>query len=131
MTTTYYADKIVQLFAKMSAIRPSILSANQGAVQDYLQTVWKSVCTITSSFVRTYQPDSLQQRFASYVEAEECRLRDGLKTVRYDIDAMDTLSLITGPGRIEKVSHQRECQMSDLSCDFLVAVPHAAVVPPA
>ena len=48
--------------------------------------------------------DYLEERFRSYVETEEERLRDGLETVKYAIDGMDTLSLITGQGRIEKVS---------------------------
>ena len=103
MTATYYRDKIVEICAKMFSIRPLIHSSNRNAVDKYLQTVWKRVCTLTSSLVSTSQADTLQARFQSYVDAEEQRLREGLETVRYDIDAIDTLSLITGPGRIEKV----------------------------
>ena len=57
---------------------------------------------------------SLQERFKSYVEAEEEWLHEGLETVRYDINAMDTLLLVTGPGRIEKVRsavHRRCCPL--------------------
>lgn len=103
MTTTYYRDKIVELCAKMFSIRPLIHSSNRHAVDKYLRTVWKRIATLTSSFVGTYQSDALQGRFKIYSEAEEKRLRRGLETVRYDIDAMDTLSLVTGSGRIEKV----------------------------
>ncbi|KAM5543336.1 hypothetical protein V8D89_003210 [Ganoderma adspersum] len=93
MTTTKYRDMIVNICAKMFAIRPYIHPANRHAVDKYLQTVWQKITTLTLSFVNANQPDSLQERFKSYVEAEEKRLREGLETVRYDIDAMDTLLL--------------------------------------
>ena len=106
MTTAYYKDRIDELFTKMFSIRRNVLPANQGTVQNYLNGVWKKVSTLTSSFGRAYQLDfNLQQRFRSYVDSEETRLKKELEIVEYDIDAMDTLSLITGPGRIEKVSH--------------------------
>ena len=131
MTTTKYRDMIVNICAKMFAIRPHVHPANRHAVDIYLQTVWQKISTLTLSFVNANQPDSLQERFKSYIEAEEIRLREGLETIRYDIDAMDTLLLITGPGRIEKVSRAcssgsgfRHCtnrvyySTSSLSCGF-------------
>ncbi|KAI0661089.1 hypothetical protein C8Q70DRAFT_911215 [Cubamyces menziesii] len=102
MTATYYRDKINDLFAQMFAMRPRIHSANAEAVLKYLLVVYKRSVKFTSSFNGTYQADSLKARFQSYMDAEEQRLREGLETVRYDIDAMDTLTLVTGPGRIEK-----------------------------
>ncbi|KAI1783149.1 hypothetical protein LXA43DRAFT_904186 [Ganoderma leucocontextum] len=102
MTATKYRDMIVDICAKMFAIRSDIHPANRNAVDKYLQAVWQKICTLTASFVNSYQAESLQERFKSYVETEEQRLREGLETVRYDIDAMDTLLLVTGPGRIEK-----------------------------
>ncbi|KAI0666566.1 hypothetical protein C8Q78DRAFT_1107669 [Trametes maxima] len=102
MTATYYRDKIIEILARMFSMRPLIHPANAQAVEKYLETVYKRACTLTSSFVCTSQSDALKARFQSYVNAEEQRLREGLETVRYDIDAIDTLALITGPGRIEK-----------------------------
>ncbi|TBU55048.1 hypothetical protein BD310DRAFT_934540 [Dichomitus squalens] len=102
MTATKYRDMMVEIFAKMFAIRPQVHPANRNAVDKYLRTVWRKLSTLTSSLVTTYQSDALQERFKSYVEEEEQRLREGLETVKYDIDAMDTLLLTTGPGRIEK-----------------------------
>ena len=106
MTATKYRDMIVDIYTKMFAIRPQIHSANRKVVDGYLRTVWAHICTLTSSFVGSRHTilNQLQRRFSSYVEAEEERLRQGLEEVRYDIDAMNTLLLITGPGRIEKVS---------------------------
>ncbi|KAJ7770993.1 hypothetical protein DFH07DRAFT_1057757 [Mycena maculata] len=42
------------------------------------------------------------EKFRSYVEAEESRLRDNLRDTGFDINARDTLVLVTGPGRIER-----------------------------
>ena len=104
MTTQDYRTKIVNIFAKMFSIRPHIHPANRNAVDQYLRAVWQKVCTLTSSLVTTTYPYSLRERFKNYVDSEEQRLREGLETVKYDIDAMDTLLLIMGPGRVEKVS---------------------------
>jgi hypothetical protein len=49
-------------------------------------------------------------RFKSYLEAEEARLSTNLKAVDYVIDGTDTLTLITGVGRIEKVGARRHIQ---------------------
>ncbi|RPD54176.1 hypothetical protein L227DRAFT_580748 [Lentinus tigrinus ALCF2SS1-6] len=102
MTSQDYRAKIVDIFAKMFSMRPLIHPANRNAVDQYLRAVWRKICTLTSSLVTTTYPDSLRDRFSTYVESEEQRLREGLETVKYDIDAMDTLSLIMGPGRVEK-----------------------------
>lgn len=107
MAAMRYRDMIVDICEKMFAIRPRIHLANRNPVNEYLETVWKRISTLTSSFVTTCQPESLQERFKSYVDAEEQRLREGLETVKYGIDAMDTLLLVTGPGRIEKVDTTR------------------------
>ncbi len=93
----------MEICAKMFAMREKILPANRDAVDRYLQMVWKKVCTLAASFVKVRAPSSLRQRFESYVNGEEERLRRGLEKVKYKIDAINTLSLITGPGRIEKV----------------------------
>ncbi|TFK86599.1 hypothetical protein K466DRAFT_587082 [Polyporus arcularius HHB13444] len=102
ITAQDYTDRIIDIFAKMFSIRPLIHPANRNAVDQYLRSVWRSVCTLTSSLLPTTYPDALRERFKSYVDSEEQRLREGLETVKYDIDAMDTLSLIMGPGRVEK-----------------------------
>lgn len=42
-------------------------------------------------------------KFKFHLEAEEARLGKYLRDVKYVIDGTDTLALITGGGRIEKV----------------------------
>ena len=104
MTATRYRDLIDDICGKMFAIRANIHPANRNAVDRYLQIVWKRICTLTSSLIPTSPNDSLFERFQDYTEAEERRLREDLETVKYDIDSMDTLLLVIGQGRIERVS---------------------------
>jgi hypothetical protein len=86
----------------MFAILPAIHAANRSSVNEYLGTVYKDVTSLESSVNECFINDGLQSRFKSYVEAEEARLKGNLEAVDYDIDAMDTLALVTGPGRIER-----------------------------
>ena len=101
-----YANKIEELLAKMEGIRVEVLPPNRRSVDNYLQCVWQIVHTLTAA-VTPLPPDpglSGVDKFKSYLEAEEARLSTNLKAVAYTIDDTDTLTLITGVGRIEKVS---------------------------
>lgn len=99
-----YKTKIRELIAKMFAIMPSVLPSNRAYTNDYLDLVYRGVTSLESAIAPCFITESLQEKFRSYVEAEENRLRDNLRDVRFDIDARDTLELVAGPGRIERVS---------------------------
>jgi hypothetical protein len=47
----------------------------------------------------------LREKTQEYVLQEEARIKANLESIKYDIDAPNTLALITGPGRIEKVTN--------------------------
>ena len=47
----------------------------------------------------------LREKTQEYVLQEEARIKANLESIKYDIDAPNTLALITGPGRIEKVAN--------------------------
>ncbi|KAF8273627.1 hypothetical protein EI94DRAFT_1563512, partial [Lactarius quietus] len=99
-----YANKIEELLAKMEGVRAEVLPPNRRSVDDYFRYVWDSVHTLTAA-VTPLQPDSgpsSGDKFKSYLEAEEARLSANLKAVDYTLDGTDTLTLITGEGRIEK-----------------------------
>jgi hypothetical protein len=87
----------------MFAIMPSILPANRAYANEYLDLCYQGITSLESAIGPCFITESLQEKFRSYVEAEENRLRHNLKAVRFDIDARDTLELIMGPGRIERV----------------------------
>jgi hypothetical protein len=88
----------------MFAVLPTVRPENRNAVNDYLLSVYESVTTLTDSVNYCPRSDALRARFRSYIDSEEERLRKNLDEVDYDIDARDTLALVTGPGRIERVS---------------------------
>ena len=98
-----YAEKIDTLLAKMFSLQEKVLPANKGHINFYLFKLWQSITELTSAFRRVDRDDKLLARFQTYVDAEENRLRSNLETFKYDIDAMDTLELVMGPGRVEKV----------------------------
>jgi hypothetical protein len=90
----------------MEGIRAEVLPPNRRSVDDYFRFVWDAAHTLTAA-VTSLQPDSgpsSGDKFKSYLEAEEARLGTNLKAVDYTIDGTDTLTLITGVGRVEKVS---------------------------
>ena len=90
----------------MEGVRAEVLPPNRRSVDDYFRYVWEPVHTLTAA-VTPLQPESgpgSGDKFKLYLEAEEARLSTNLKAVDYTIDGTDTLTLITGVGRIEKVS---------------------------
>ncbi|KAJ7925171.1 hypothetical protein B0H13DRAFT_2314677 [Mycena leptocephala] len=97
-----YATKIRELIAKMFALRTLVLPANRTAVNSYLETIYQGVTSLESGLAPCYVNEALQEKFSSYVEAEEARLRGNLEAVDYDLDAANTLTLVTGQGRIER-----------------------------
>ncbi|GBE85444.1 hypothetical protein SCP_0706310 [Sparassis crispa] len=97
-----YVDRINELLGKMFAIKGDIHAANGPYVDQYLDTVWIGVTRLTYSIRPMQSSDDIQARFKSHMDAEEERIRRNLEAIRYDIDDVETLPLITGPGRIEK-----------------------------
>ncbi|KAI0644514.1 hypothetical protein C8Q79DRAFT_777234 [Trametes meyenii] len=107
MSSLRYTHKIQAIFAEMFAMLPYMRSENHKEAYRYLERVWSKITNASYGLIQAHSEDDddddkLWARFESYVEAEEKRLDEGLQTVRYYIDALDTVSLITGPGRIEK-----------------------------
>jgi hypothetical protein len=100
-----YAIKIEELLAKMEGIRAEVLPPNQKDFDEYFTFGWMFVHTLTAAAI-ALEPEFATNnldKFNSYLEAEEARLTANLKAVDYVIDGTDTLTLITGVGRIEKV----------------------------
>ncbi|KAF8516788.1 hypothetical protein JB92DRAFT_2909192 [Gautieria morchelliformis] len=99
---TEYSVNIRDIVGKMFAVLPTIRPENRNAVNDYLLAVYEPVTTLIDSINYCPRSDALRARFKSYTDSEEERLRINLDEIDYDIDAMDTLALVTGPGRIER-----------------------------
>jgi len=98
----------------MDAVRAEVLPLNRQAIAMYLMNCWELVHALIAPLL-SLQPDSDGlEKFVSHLEAEEVRLKNNLRAVDYLIDGMDTLTLITGVGSIEKVSTGR-CQYARLT----------------
>jgi hypothetical protein len=91
------------MFAKMEGIRAEVLPPNRENMDFYFTFAWGLVHTLTAAAPAPLSLSFNPEKFKSYLEAEEARLSVNLKAVNYVIDGSDTLSLITGVGRIEKV----------------------------
>jgi hypothetical protein len=102
----------------MEETRVEVLPPNQKFFDNYFTFVWKIVHTLTAA-VTSLEPELGTrglERFKSYLEAEEARLSASLKAVDYNIDGTDTLTLITGVGRIEKVGATYSMTCSSQLC---------------
>ena|SRR5579863_2840513 len=99
-----YAQKIDDLFAKMEGVRSEVLPLNLQAIIKYFTFVWEPVHTLIAAVLSLQPSQDEPDRFKSHIEAEEARLENNLRAVDYIIDGTDTLTLITGVGRVEKVS---------------------------
>jgi hypothetical protein len=93
----------------MEGTRVEVLPPNQKFFDNYFTFAWKIVHTLTAAVtpLEAELGTSSLERFKSYLEAEETRLSTRLKAVDYNIDGTDTLTLIIGVGRIEKVGARR------------------------
>lgn len=82
-----------------------VLHTNRVVVDAYFSDpVFLKLDLLIRSVVPTVNHDTeLERRMSSYVEQEEHRMERNLTDVEFDIDDQNTLSLITGPGRIERV----------------------------
>jgi hypothetical protein len=98
-----YAQKIENLFAKMEGVRTTVLPPNRAAIDRYFWHVWDGVHTLTAVASSLSSGLDDAEKFKLHLEAEEARLEKNLRAVDYVIDGIDTLRLITGGGRIEKV----------------------------
>ncbi len=89
----------------MFAMRDRILPENRGSVDYYLRMTWPISSQLTKSLSSplTSIPESHEEKFKEYVQFEEDRLRNNLVRIKYDIDAVETVYGVMGPGRIEKV----------------------------
>ena len=96
----------MNVFAHMNAIRAHVLPDNRWWVEDYLRSVWETAYRLCawSRSADPGIPDWLEAKFAPYVKTEEERLHRNLQDIRYTIEGLDTVFIVTGtPAQIEKV----------------------------
>lgn len=99
-----YRRKIWALLTLMQQAQP-LVRVRRDAAAFYLSTVTSMVQTMTDNFREGTQLHRVSRHFQEYVTQEEARINKGLETAKYDLDALDTLALISGPRwGLERVS---------------------------
>jgi hypothetical protein len=109
VTLRQYCYRIRNRFSEIYSLSDSLIPGNAGvfsAVMTFriLENVIVRVHTIDADDIEDeYQNPSFQ----AYAEGIEKQLEERLKRLNYLIDDMNTLSLLTGPGRLEEVCGNR------------------------
>ncbi|KAG9050085.1 hypothetical protein FS842_011409, partial [Serendipita sp. 407] len=102
-----YRNKICSILKGMYGLvdRMEIHSANRSIVDLYLSSsTFKELDQLIKSVTPYTEANTavLEEKIRGYIDKEEERLKSNLQKVDWNIDGLDTLSLITGRGRIER-----------------------------
>ncbi|KAG6905493.1 hypothetical protein DXG01_002381, partial [Tephrocybe rancida] len=100
-----YTEKIYRLLLKIHNLRDKIRPDNLTALDLYLDE-WcfyrlELLLRSTTKAETPITPELAKLR-DDFCAAEELRLKNNLETIGYNIDSPGTVSLVTGPGRIER-----------------------------
>ncbi|KAK7683623.1 hypothetical protein QCA50_013461 [Cerrena zonata] len=99
---TRYMEKINRIMDLMYALRPRILPGNRYDIDYYLSKVWPTIVDISSGLQASELPEELHEKFLPYMEYEEARIKRNLQDIRFDIDALDTVYVVAGHGRLKR-----------------------------
>jgi hypothetical protein len=115
-----YAIKIFGLIAEIHKASESALPGNRNFIEGYISVTptWQLIQYLFRGMSIRDLDQSCRDKFKDYVQSEEDRIRANLESVGYDIDATNTLALVTGSGRMERVM---------LSSDHHVQTRHISI----
>ncbi|KAF9242644.1 hypothetical protein BU15DRAFT_60359 [Melanogaster broomeanus] len=71
-------------------------------MHDHLPSIEQLCASVRVCEDEIYQDGQLDEKIRPYVEEEQARIATNLESVMWNIDAMNTLALVVGPGRIER-----------------------------
>lgn len=95
---------IKKILDEMFFILPWLCPENRASAREYLSEIWIIVMSLVTSFEGRHQYSVfLQEKFGGYIAKEEERIKRNLEQVKYRIDDVETLYMIAGFGRLEKV----------------------------
>lgn len=86
----------------MREARSTILPRNRVDIDWYFLHYWHEAFAATAGFQEWYD-GGLEDRFQEYMKYEEDRIRGNLEKIKYNVDTSETVSLVVGSGRLEKV----------------------------
>ena len=100
---TAYRGKILSTLDAMSNLLEDVLTPNKAKVRGYLDATHRLLENMVQPFDADPERLFLLPQFQAYMDQNEARLKKGLETAEYQIDALDTLALINGRRRLERV----------------------------
>lgn len=104
-----YKTQIYTLVQTMFQVLEHVLPSNRRAIDEYLfhASFWRIELLLRSTRSISFKvmaDQDLARITEAYSAAEEERIETNLKDVAYELDTPATVSLVTGEGRIERVS---------------------------
>jgi hypothetical protein len=108
-SVTWYKQRIYHLLKAMFRLVDRVLPPNRKAVDTYLagysiQHVELLLRSTQSAEGTIYDDPRLTEISDAFMNAEAMKMQEQLDGVLYELDDSTTLKLVTGPGRIERVS---------------------------
>ncbi len=100
---TAYRRKVLSTLDSMTDILETIRAPNKVKIRGYLDLTRDIVTNMIQPFHADTERLFLLPRFQAYMYQNEVRLQKALQTVKYQIDALDTLALINGRKGLERV----------------------------
>lgn len=113
---TQYRRKIYGILHKMQEVRQNLRSANVSGLDQYLSEAWPLVVHMTSGFHEVVMDAAILPHFQAHITGEERRIEEALSSVSYDLDALDTLSLVVGPKGLEQVRDDAPSHLTRIDC---------------
>ena len=107
LTGDMYAISIREKLTRIVDILPTVLPRNRYAADNYFASIWWIYAIITGfqeGEMTSFEHTAERERFQEYIDFEETRIHNHLEKIKYHIDASDTLTLVVGHGRLEKVT---------------------------
>jgi hypothetical protein len=105
VTLRQYCDRIRNLFSELCSLYNSLIPGNAGVFSAVITfRIVESVIARVHTIDADDKEDEYQNSsFQAYAEDIEDKLEKRLERLNYLIDDRNTLSLVTGPGRLEEV----------------------------
>ncbi|PIL33367.1 hypothetical protein GSI_03987 [Ganoderma sinense ZZ0214-1] len=99
---TAYRRKMLSTLEFMTSLLETVRVPNRVKLVEYLSLTRNVILDIVQPFHEDTEQLFVLPRFQAYMDHNEARLRKVLETVKYQIDALDTLALINGRKGLER-----------------------------
>lgn len=111
MGVRWYHRRIIRILSMISTTSIEVLPANREMASDFVRSGWLCEIKYILAGLQDYDEDgeddwdsALFDRFRDHVLGEETRMKQVLELLSYNVDDENTLRLVCGPDRLEKVT---------------------------